>query len=170
MMGALLIILIGVLFFTQTSVGDAVKRIGSFTPDGDEPDNAGPRASGFTPGRAGRGALRIRVGVKRGDPFVRDVISGACARAGGGFTCISWHRPGSITAGGNKSCHRHGKTTRKGAMDLIPDDGDWDRADDLVRELHRTAYVGEVIFRNDADHDPALGANPPHVHAAVNCG
>jgi hypothetical protein len=158
----LLLILVGVLFFTQTTVGDAVARIQSYST-GKRPAYAGPRGSAYVP-QPYKG-LRVRVGIRRGDPTVRSIIGSACRKVGGGWTVISWHRPND-----SDSCHRFGKGTRKGALDVIPNDGDWDRADALVAELIVTPGVGEVIFRGDADHDPDLGASPPHVHAAVGCG
>lgn len=167
-----LVILVGVWMFTQVTMGDAVGRILSYVDD-EEPEGAGPRGSAFLPRGTRRQyarAIRIGVGVKRGDRHVYDVLAPACAAAGGGFSCISWHRPGAVVAGtGSPSCHRFGKGTRKGAMDLVPPGQDWSLADDLVRELKQTPGVGEIVFRGDADHDPNLGASPPHVHAAVNC-
>lgn len=169
---AAFVIFFGVLVFTQFTMGGAVDRLSSYI-DEEEPDGAGPQGSSFRPSLrsySGR-PIRIGAGVKRGDQRVYDVLAPAVAAVGGGFTCISWHRPGAVVAGsGNPSCHRFGKRSGKGAMDLVPDGNDWRRADQLVTELKQTPGVGEVIFRGDADHDPKLGASPPHVHAAVGCG
>lgn len=165
----LLLILIGVLFFTQTTIGDAVGRIQSYSTD-KRPDNAGPPGSAYVPTRYK--GLKVGLTVKRGDPIVTATIGAACRRVGGGWTVISWHRPGAFIRGDRSrpSCHRHGRGSGKGALDLVPDDQDWTRADALVAELNRTPNVGDIVFRGDDDHDPDLGANPPHVHAAVNCG
>lgn len=53
----LLLILIGVMFFTQTTVGDAVARIQSYST-GKRPDSAGPRSSAFVP--RGGGSKRAK--------------------------------------------------------------------------------------------------------------
>lgn len=164
MIGALFVVVIGTWFLLQsTNIGD---RIASYF--GDEPDDAGAKSSAFTPTNWNRKALRVMPWVPRGDRVVYDTIMPACSRAGGGFTVISWHRPTD-----SDSCHRFGKRTRKGALDIQPPKRNgkfqWAKADKLAAEL-RSMGLPEVIFRGDADHDPDLGADPPHVHAAVNCG
>jgi len=169
----LLIALVGIWIFAQVAVGGLAERIGTFVGGG-EPSNAGGTASVTTATRNARyrgRTLSVAPTVRRGDQIVYDTVLPACEAAGGGFRIISWYRgPGERTASGTLSCHRFGKRTRKGAVDIIPVDGDWSRCDALVLELRQTPGVGEVIFRGDADHDPALGADDPHVHAAVGCG
>ena len=169
-MGVVLMI-VGVWLFAQVAMGGLVDRIRTYTGE-DRDYSGGPQGSVATlpPKKAGKGGIRIAAGVKRGDPVVLDVIAPACAAVGGGWILTSWHRPGAVTSSGRPSCHRHGKGTGKGAGDLVPDDSDWNRADRLVAQLRSTLGVGEVIFRGDKAHDPALGAKGPHVHVGVNCG
>lgn len=168
---ALLLLLIGALVFTQTVVGGAVARIRSFET-GEATEDSGPTGSAFVPRNFGRKALRVARGVARGDRVVFDTIMPACMAAGGGFTVISWYRPTD-----SDSCHRFGKGTEMGALDIQPPRDakgrfKWERADRLVTELRQTPGVNpsEIIFRGDSKHDPELGAEPPHVHAGVNCG
>ena len=169
-MGVVLL-LAGAWLFAQVVMGDLVKRIQSYT--GEDRDYSGGAAGSVAtaaPLKVSGKALRIGAGVRRGDPRVYQVIAPACAAVGGGFSVTSWYRPGAVTSSGRPSCHRHGKGTGAGALDIVPNDGDWGRCDRLEAELRSTLGVGEVIFRGDAAHDPSLGAKGPHLHAAVGCG
>jgi hypothetical protein len=175
-LAAFMLLFLGVLIFTQVTVGGAVDRLLSYTDD-IEPDNAGPRGSAFRPRPKRRSKLSdlftISATVKRGDPRVLEVIAPAVVAVGARFRVISWHRPGSFVNGNpaTPSCHRFGAGTSRGAVDLVPLEGGWTKADQLVAELRQTPGVGEVVFRGDPDHDPALGAtSSPHVHVAVGCG
>ncbi len=162
-------IAVGVWFFLQTTMGELVETLQSYLAAGKEPDHAGAPASAFTPGKWNRKALRIRADVKRGDPAVYNRLMPACSRAGGGFVATSWHRPGAVTSSGRPSCHRHGRRTGKGAMDIVHESGRWEPVDKLEYEL-KLDNPGEVLFRGVPGHDPVLEKEQPHLHAAVNCG
>lgn len=169
-LGALLMIVVGVWFFLQVSVGEMVERLQSFVPGGKEPEKTMAPSSAFMPSKSGRKALRLGPLAKRGDPVVYNTIAVACSRAGGGFIATSWHRPGAKVAGTDRlSCHSHGKGTGKGALDIVHESGDWGPVDKLEYELKAMA-VGEVLFRGVPGHDPALEKDDPHLHGAVNCG
>jgi hypothetical protein len=162
-----LVLLLGIVVVSQIVVGDAVARVQSYADPSMRPRNDGPRGSVTTRYKG----VKYSPGVVKGDGVVPRTIAPALQAAGGGWRVISWVRPGSKVAGsGSPSCHRGARGSGSGAWDIQPDDFDWRRADRLVIELRQTPGVGEVIFRGDSDHDPALGADPPHVHVAVNCG
>lgn len=167
------LLLAGALLFTQATVGRAVERIRSYEPGGKEPDNAGRKGSVpvATP-RAARRALRVRLGVKRGDPHVLEVVRPAALATGHSFTVTSWLRVGANVNGDpdRPSCHRHGRGSRKGALDIVPDSGDWGDLDDLDSELRQTDGIGEIVWRGAAGHDPRTGAERPHMHVGVGCG
>lgn len=167
MIGAIFVVVIGTWFLLQsTNVADRIK---TYFSDGEEPSDAGAPASAFTPGKWNRKALRIAPGKARGDRAVYDRVMPACSRAGGGFICTSWYRPGAVTTSGRLSCHRHGKGTGKGAMDIVHESGSWEPVDKLEYEL-KLDNPGEVLFRGVPGHDPALEKDDPHLHVAVNCG
>lgn len=165
--GALFVIVVGTWFLLQST--NVAERIQSYFPGGQEPKDAGAPASAFTPTKWNKKALRISAIAKRGDRVVYDRIMPACSRAGGGFICTSWHRPGAKTTSGTTSCHTHGKGSGKGAMDIVHESGKWGPVDKLEAEL-KLDNPGEVLFRGVAGHDPELEKDQPHLHAAVNCG
>ena len=167
---ALLVIAIGILFFMQTTQGGLVDRLKSYLPDEDGPKEQGRPASAFVPRNVGRRALKVAAGVRRGDPIVLERIRPAAMAAGGGFVVTSWYRGADeLTASGTPSCHRFGRKSGRGAVDIVHESGKWGPVDRLEAELRQTPGIGEVLFRGYAGHDPALGDNG-HLHAAVNCG
>lgn len=172
-LGALLLITAGAWFFLQATVGELVETLESFFPGKSDPKRAGAPGSAAVPIVWNRKALKFQTvpPVKRGDPVVYNTIMPACSRAGVGFVVISAHRPGAVTSSGRKSCHRHGKRSGKGALDIVHESGTYKPLDDLEYELH-ILNAGEVLFRGYANHDPKLTepGKTPHVHAAVNCG
>lgn len=174
-LGALLLIVVGVWFFLQGSFGELVERLQSFFPGKSDPKGAGAPGSAAVATVWNRKALKLSPTVKltqRGDPIVYNTLMPACSRAGGGFVAISWFRgAGEKTSSGRPSCHRHGKRSGKGALDIVHESGEYKPLDDLEYELH-ILNAGEVLFRGYANHDPKLTepGKTPHVHAAVNCG
>jgi hypothetical protein len=166
-MAWLFLVFVGMWVFSQTSMGGLVDRILSYSED-KEPKGAGPQGLAFTGGSA---TVTLGARVKRGDPCVLRVIKEMCNKVGGKWTVISWHRPGAVVAGsGNPSNHRFGRGSHKGAIDIMPSDRNWERADKLASVARADGRSLDVVFRGDADHDPRLGASSPHVHIGVDCG
>lgn len=108
-----------------------------------------------------KGILKVAPGVAEGPEWVYLRVLQAASAAGGSYTITSWSRPGAVVKGtSKKSDHSCAK-----AVDVVPDGNDWSQGDALAREAQRLGM--RVVFRGDADHDPALGASGPHVHISV---